>query len=74
MKNILFVLCLGLVGFGYGQCVEGDCENGKGKMEFRKGSYIGEWKDGMQNGQGTYTWVKGRYKGDKYVGEYKDDK
>jgi len=32
--------------------------------------YVGEYKDGKQHGQGTYTWVSG----DKYVGEYKDGK
>ena len=27
-----------------------------------------------ENGQGTYTWGKGEWEGDKYVGEYKDGK
>ena len=31
--------------------------------------YVGEWKDGKYNGQGTYTFANG----DKYVGEFKDD-
>ena len=31
-------------------------------------SIIGEYKDGEENSQGTYTWSNG----DKYVGEYKD--
>ena len=29
--------------------------------------YVGEFKDGMENGQGTFTWANG----DKYVGEFK---
>jgi len=29
--------------------------------------YVGEYKDGEINGQGTYTWSDGR----KYVGEWK---
>ncbi len=33
-------------------------------------TYIGEFKDGERNGQGTYTYPKG----DKYVGELKDGK
>ena len=46
MKKILFVLCLGLVGFGYGQCVSGDCVNGTGTYTFADGeNYVGEWKD-----------------------------
>ena len=36
--------------------------------------YVGEFKDGKRNGQGTYTWANDPYKGDKYVGEFKDGK
>ena len=32
--------------------------------------YVGEYKYGKRNGQGTQTWLDGR----KYVGEYKDGK
>ena len=32
--------------------------------------YVGEFKDGQMNGQGTYTFADG----DKYVGEWKDGK
>ena len=32
--------------------------------------YVGEYKDGKRNGQGTQTRLDGR----KYVGEYKDGK
>jgi hypothetical protein len=31
------------------------------------GKYVGEWKDGKGNGQGTYTYANG----DKYVGQFK---
>ena len=34
------------------------------------GKYVGEFKYGKKNGQGTYT----HYDGSKYVGEFKDDK
>ena len=30
--------------------------------------YVGAWKDGARNGQGTFTWADGR----KYVGAWKD--
>ena len=33
-------------------------------------TYVGEFRDGKRNGQGTYTWVNGT----KYVGEWKDNK
>ena len=31
--------------------------------------YVGEFKDDKQNGQGTKTFGKGKWEGDKYVGE-----
>ena len=56
---------------GYGQCVEGNCENGKGKMVWGvDSSYTGGWVNKKRNGQGTLTHSDGT----KYVGEYKDDK
>ena len=33
-------------------------------------NYVGEFKDDMANGQGTYTWASG----DIFVGEWKDNK
>jgi hypothetical protein len=34
--------------------------------------YVGEWKDGKRNGQGTYYYLAdNQFKGDKYVGEFK---
>ena len=35
--------------------------------------YIGNHKDGIGNGQGTFIWVSGEFAGDKYVGEVKND-
>jgi len=51
----------------------GDCTNGWGIYTFVEGQwnddkYVGEYKDGVKNGQGIYTWANG----DKYVGEWKD--
>jgi hypothetical protein len=34
--------------------------------------YVGEWKDGVQHGQGTITWASGKFAGVKYVGGWKD--
>ena len=68
-KLLLILLCLPFIGFG--QCISGDCENGKGTYTFKSGDkYVGEHKNGMMHGQGTYTWASL----DKYVGEWKDNK
>ena len=64
MKKLLFVLSLAFSGMVYGQCVEGDCVNGKGKFVMGKDTYIGEFKDDEFNGQGIYTYGNG----DKYEG------
>ena len=40
-------------------------------MIYHNGSkYIGEWKNGKMDGQGTFTFPSGN----KYVGKYKDGK
>ena len=42
-----------------------------GTITFANGNkYVGEFKDGKENGQGAYTFPSG----EKYVGEFKDDK
>ena len=37
---------------------------------YTNGDYVGAWKNGKRNGQGTYTFASGN----KYVGDYQDDK
>ena len=68
MKHLLIILSFLLLSSPlFGQSKETDVlyiwENGT--------RYIGEWKDGKQHGQGTYTYGKGKGEGDKYVGEFK---
>ena len=46
---------------------QGTVTGGKGIHVF---GYVGEWKDGKKNGQGTYTYSNGG----QYVGEYEKDK
>jgi len=56
---------------------KGDVENGEPNglgifINTNKGKYVGEWKDGKKQGQGTFTYGKGKWEGEKYVGEFKD--
>ena len=63
---------------------KGDVKNGKpngfGILIYSfGGNYVGEWKDGKKNGQGTFTWKGGWKDGEYYegvfgkiVGEWKD--
>ena len=56
---------------------KGDVENGEPNglgviINTNKGKYVGEWKDGKKHGQGTFTYGKGKWEGEKYEGEFKD--
>jgi hypothetical protein len=42
----------------------------QGNRTFDNGNYVGEFRAGIRNGQGTYTFANG----EKYVGEFKDGK
>ena len=54
------VLGLLLISNAYAECIEGDCNNGYEIYTSADGDkYIGEWKDGKENGQGTYTFANG---------------
>jgi hypothetical protein len=74
MKKLLLVL-LALPLIGFGQCISGDCVNGYGTYIINDGDkYVGEWKDGLRNGQGTYTDAdgtidKGLWENDEFLGE-----
>ena len=41
-----------------------------GTFTYTNGDYVGAWKNGKRNGQGTYTYASGN----KYVGEFEDGK
>ena len=45
-------------------------KNAQGTKNYTDGRimYVGDWKDGKQNGQGTHTLPDG----EKYVGEWRD--
>ena len=55
------------------RCISGDCFDGYGTYVWTTGKYagdkyVGENKNNILHGQGTYYYANG----DKYVGEYKD--
>ncbi len=82
MKNLLIssfavlIVCLipinAFAGKDPGVCVEGDCINGYGTLEWsdNDGTYIGEFKNGKEHGHGTYTMPNGY----SFEGEFKNGK
>ena len=55
------------------RCISGDCFEGYGTYVWKTGKfagdkYVGENKNNLSHGQGTYYYANG----DKYVGEFKD--
>ena len=51
MKKITIILFLIISTFGFGQCVDGNCENGVGTYLWEDGSISnGSWKNGELNG------------------------
>ena len=50
------------------KCIKGNCSNGEGTKSLLYGTYVGEFKDGKEHGQGILTYADG----DIYVGEWKD--
>ncbi len=58
VSAILIFLPLGAVA---DRCIEGDCFNGRGTMEYATGhTYTGEFKKGMRDGEGFMTMPGGR--------------
>ena len=46
--------------------------NGQGTFTWSNGQkYVGKYKDGEMDGLGTLTYGKGKWEGDRYVGEFK---
>ena len=79
MKAFFTLFLVLLAGTTYGQSNLPACQgsdptrwsNCFGSLTYSNGDkYVGEFKDGKRNGQGTFLFPSG----DKYVGEYKDDK
>ena len=69
MKNINLIVAFASLLFPVtlnAQCLEGDCNNGKGAYRFTSGAYyIGQFKDGKSEGIGICTWPDdSRYEGE----------
>ena len=62
-KHLLLIL----LGFGLASCSSTPTTYGENSIE--NGKYVGQWKNGKWNGQGTFTYNDGV----KYVGEFKDN-
>ena len=60
MKNVLTIMILFLGILSYGQCTQGDCENGVGTKTYSNGNkYQGSFKNGKRHGKGKFIWASG---------------
>ncbi len=75
MKKKLMLILITLFSLNsllYAECISGDCNNGHGTSKDSIGSkYVGQFKDGEFDGEGTYFWPNGA---GKYVGQWKNGK
>ncbi|MEM6738304.1 MAG: hypothetical protein AAF620_19770 [Bacteroidota bacterium] len=56
-------------------CIEGDCLNGVGKIKFENdGIDSGQFVNGRLDGLGLRVHGEGTYEGDRYEGEFKNNK
>jgi hypothetical protein len=79
MKKHIVSLCflsLFVAGYVYADCISGNCYNGQGTFTYANGNkYVGRFKDGRPDGQGTMTYDAGGLAEDsEYVGQWKNGK
>ncbi len=68
LPAILLFLAAGFSSPAFGQCLEGNCQNGYGTLVFSDGSkYVGEFLNGQCHGEGTCYYANG----DVYIGEWR---
>ena len=80
MKKAIAIIILGLLWCNTAQALPectGDYSNQwtncRGTYTWSDGTkYVGEFKYGEANGQGTSTWANGEWAGDKYVGQFEN--
>jgi len=70
-RLVLGLVLVTLAGVSWGECVEGDCVNGKGKYSFPSGDvYEGYFKDFQPSGKGRYVAADGYvYEGEFHYGK-----
>jgi hypothetical protein len=79
MRQIIFIILLlleiGCSNKNSSKCVEGNCENGKGRLEWKDGGYMeGQWVNGKLTGLGIeYFGKTSEFYGDTYKGEFKEN-
>ena len=67
MKKLLLVLlALPFIGFGQGQCISGNCQQGYGVCTSAEGTYEGNFKNGKPHGKGLFKGILYTYDG-QYV-------
>lgn len=70
-SGLLLTTLLFITQFSYGQCLQGDCQNGIGKFRFQSGAvYEGQMLYGRLNGMGILKYSNG----DVYKGNWKMNK
>ena len=76
MRNIFlaFIFASFFTSKAFAVCISGNCENGYGTWLFGNGSeYIGDFINGNFHGQGSYTSGLSFARGEKYIGEWKNN-
>jgi hypothetical protein len=71
MKHLILLLLISFYSANvFGQCINGDCDNGQGTYTYSHGiKYVGQWRNGQLNGQGILTYPDGS----KYEGQWKNN-
>ena len=59
-RLVLVLVLVSTAGISWGDCVEGDCYNGKGKYTWANGNvYEGDWQNNGRTGKGKLTYASG---------------
>ncbi|MFK8058235.1 MAG: caspase family protein [Saprospiraceae bacterium] len=60
VRILLFFLLVLFAFAGFARCIDGNCANGIGRAKLDNGDvYTGDWKQGLMDGQGQYTYKSG---------------